>query len=75
MSQSSLPVAEPTKTAPEIIVTYSTTPAPATVATLHALEQAVAQALDRKRRLGQYAVFWQNGQVVEVLADELPSLP
>lgn len=30
---------------------------------LRALRQAVGQALDRKRRLGQYAVIWEDGQV------------
>ena len=29
-----------------------------------ALRAAVADALERKRRLGQYAVHWENGQVV-----------
>ena len=31
---------------------------------LEALQRAVDQALERKRRLGQYAVFWKNGRVV-----------
>ena len=31
---------------------------------LKALQPAVDQAWDRKRRLGQYAVFWENGRVV-----------
>ncbi len=31
---------------------------------LECLRQAVAEALDRKRRLGQYAVFWRDGRVV-----------
>ena len=31
---------------------------------LKALQRAVDQALERKRRLGQYAVFWRNGRVV-----------
>ena len=31
---------------------------------LAALQRAVSRALDRKRRLGQYAVFWQDGRVV-----------
>ena len=29
---------------------------------LEALKQAVAEALERKRRLGQYAVVWRNGR-------------
>lgn len=31
---------------------------------LKALQRAVDQALERKRRLGQYAVFWRDGRVV-----------
>lgn len=42
--------------------------------TLRVLRQAVAEALDRKRRLGQYAVFWQDGQAVRVEAKDLPAL-
>ncbi len=41
--------------------------------TLAALHQAVAEALDRKRRLGQYAVFWEEGRAVEVAPEALPS--
>jgi|GEM_PF-885374 len=37
-----------------------------------ALDRAVASALDRKRRLGQYAVMWRNGRTVRVPASELP---
>ena len=41
---------------------------------LDALRSAVAEALDRKRRLGQYAVIWWDGQVVRIeLDDEAPS--
>lgn len=29
-----------------------------------ALKQAVANALDKKSRLGQYAVFWKNNRVL-----------
>lgn len=31
-----------------------------------ALRRAVAVALERKRRLGQYAVIFQNGQLVRI---------
>lgn len=31
---------------------------------LKCLRQAVAEALERKRKLGQYAVFWRDGRVV-----------
>jgi hypothetical protein len=33
---------------------------------LDALRAAVADALDRKRRLGQYAVIWRDGHVVRI---------
>ena len=31
---------------------------------LDTLKQAVAEALERKRRLGQYAVVWRDGRVM-----------
>ena len=31
---------------------------------LDALQRAVAEALERKRRLGQYAVIWRDGKVM-----------
>lgn len=33
---------------------------------LDALRRAVADALDRKRRLGQYAVVWRDGRAVRI---------
>jgi hypothetical protein len=36
---------------------------------LATLKRAVAQTLERKRRLGQYAVIWQNGKPVTVGED------
>lgn len=59
----------------QIVLSYDTTPNPFAAQTLAVLRQAVAEALDRKRRLGQYAVFWQGGQVVRVEAKDLPGLP
>ncbi len=41
---------------------------------LDALRQAVAEALDRKRRLGQDAVIWRDGQVVRIEPEEIGSL-
>ena len=38
---------------------------------LDALRDAVAEALERKRRLGQYAVIWRDGQVVRIEGDGL----
>ncbi len=39
------------------------------------LNRAVADTLDRKRRLGQYAVMWRDGRTVRVEAADLPTLP
>ena len=39
---------------------------------LDTLKRAVADALERKRRLGQYAVVWRNGQAVCVGPDAPP---
>ena len=36
-----------------------------------ALGRAVAEALDRKRRLGQYAVIFENGKPVRIESDRL----
>ena len=65
----------PTAKPPPIVVTYNSTLDPQSERTLAVLRQAVAEALDRKRRLGQYAVFWQDGKVVRVEAKDLPALP
>lgn len=37
---------------------------------LESLQRAVAKALERKRRLGEYAVVWQDGKLVRI--DPLP---
>lgn len=42
---------------------------PGDLGALEALRKAVAEALDRKRRLGQYAVIWKDGNVVRLNAD------
>ncbi len=38
---------------------------------LEALREAVAKALERKRRLGQYAVIWDGNKVV-MIGDDAP---
>ena len=38
---------------------------------LESLRQSVTEALEKKRRLGQYAVIWQNGKPVFV-GDDAP---
>lgn len=42
---------------------------------LEALRQAVGQALDRKRRLGQFAVIWEAGEVRRLPPEALPTWP
>jgi hypothetical protein len=42
---------------------------------LRVLREAVAQALERKRRLGQYAVVWEGGEVRTLSSDVLPVRP
>jgi len=42
---------------------------------LDALRRAVADALERKRRLGQYAVIWQDGRPVQVIPEEVEPAP
>ena len=37
---------------------------------LDALRSAVAEALERKRRLGQYAVIWRDGHAVRIEAED-----
>jgi len=37
---------------------------------LESLRKAVEQALDRKKRLGQYAVVWQDGKPTIVGGDK-----
>ena len=39
---------------------------------LDALQRAVAKALDRKRRLGQYYVVWRDGRAARIGPDTLP---
>ena len=45
------------------------TPPPDTQQMLDCLKQAVAKALKKKKRLGQYAVFWEDGKPVLIGED------
>ena len=36
------------------------------------LNRSVAAALEKKRRLGQYAVVWDGEKVVRILPDDMP---
>lgn len=40
-------------------------PSKEALATLAALQSAVTKTLDKKQRLGHYAVVWKNGEVTE----------
>lgn len=47
---------------------------PDTQEMLNSLRTAVAETLERKRRLGQYAVFWQAGKPV-FIGEDAPRNP
>ncbi len=47
-------------------------PTPDTLQVLASLRAAVSHALEQKRRLGQYAVLWQDGRPV-VVGDDAPA--
>lgn len=47
----------------------SAPPSPQAQVMLKALQTAVAKILDKKQKLGQYAVIWQNGQPVQTGSD------
>ena len=42
---------------------------------LDALRSAVTEALERKRRLGQYAVIWQDGKPVIIGGESSEMVP
>lgn len=52
-------------------VKLKTTPSPEGQKQLEILRQAVGKALEKKRRLGQYAVTWQDGKPV-MTGDDAP---
>lgn len=39
-------------------------------AAMKSLNESVHDALERKRRLGQYAVIWQDGKIMRLFDDE-----
>ncbi len=45
-------------------VIYKKEPSEEARQVLAALQEAVTDELEKKRKLGQYAVFWKNGKVV-----------
>lgn len=56
-------------------ITYSTQPSDEAKDGLAALNRAVTAALERKRRLGQYAVVWKDGRPALVGGEEDPARP
>lgn len=48
-------------------------PSAAALTALSALQSAVTKTLDKKQRLGHYAVIWKNGEVIEKQFDESKS--
>lgn len=49
-------------------------PSPESLIVLKVLREAVAEALERKRRLGQYAVTWEDGKII-FIGDENSDRP
>ena len=50
-------------------ITMKTTPSEEGQVMLDSLQKAVTQALEKKRRLGQYAVVWRDGKPVMIGED------
>lgn len=53
-----------------MIVTFGP-PSPEALAILKALQDAVTKDLEKKRRLGHYAVIWEDGRPV-LFGDDAP---
>ncbi|MES2889400.1 MAG: hypothetical protein V4739_15505 [Pseudomonadota bacterium] len=51
------------------VMTTSSTPSPKAQAMLQSLRASVAKCLDRKQKLGHYAVVWRNGRPLLTGAD------
>ncbi|QOJ24112.1 MAG: hypothetical protein HRU78_11065 [Gammaproteobacteria bacterium] len=50
-------------------ITLKTTPSEEGQIILDSLQKAVTQALEKKRRLGQYAVVWRSGKPIMIGED------
>ena len=61
--------------APQIDEVLGQAPGAVAQQELGVLRQAIVRALDRKRRLGQYAVVWQGAQVRRLPPEALPTVP
>ena len=57
---------------PQVEELHGLPPSAAAAMELSVLRQAGGQALDRKRRLGQYAVVWQGGELRQMPPEALP---
>ncbi len=44
-------------------------------AVMKSLNESVHEALDKKRRLGQYAVIWKDGKAVRLFDEEKTDSP
>ena len=55
------------------MIINSVPPSPEALAILKALQEAVSKNLDKKRRLGQYAVIWKDGRPI-LVGDDEPTL-
>lgn len=53
----------------------SASPSPQAQAILKSMQAAVRKNLERKQRLGQYAVIWQDGKPVQVGEDAPQAQP
>ncbi|GAB4260905.1 MAG: hypothetical protein Kow0065_11290 [Methylomicrobium sp.] len=51
----------------------TTTPSPQVLRQLESLREAVGKALEKKRRLGQYFVTWQDGKPV-IQGEDAPTI-
>jgi hypothetical protein len=51
------------------MIISSTEPSQQSQAILRALQVAVSDCLEKKRRLSQYEVVWQDGQIVRIGVD------
>ncbi len=54
-------------------ITLKTTPSEEGQVILDSLQKAVTQALEKKRRLGHYAVVWRDGKAV-MIGEDAPKL-
>ena len=54
-------------------ITMKTTPSEEGQVMLDSLQKAITQALEKKRRLGQYAVIWRDGKPV-MMGEDAPTV-